>query len=220
MTAEINGAVCLVMAEIERLQKAGNNAFDNYRFTSTDDFKDHVRPLLAKHGLSVSITEVSLENLTLTNKSGKETNTVKIGFEITLRHKDGSDLPPEKTTVMLPYTGAQTAGIAKSYAMKEWIKGRFLASSGDITEEADTRRQEENGEVLTKAEARPVFEALIKELREIVATERSSEALLAWASENRALYMALPLGSRNEVKKEYEEELANITALEKADGKR
>jgi hypothetical protein len=220
MTAEINKAICAVMAGIKRLEKAGNNAFGKYKYTSADDFKDHVRPLMAEHGLSVSISETGLETLAVVNKQEKETTSVKIGFELTLRHSDGSELPPEKASVILPYVGAQTAGIAKSYILKEWIKGRFLASSGDQSEDGDGLNYEIPGTVLTKAEARPVFEALIKELREIVATDRSSEALLAWASDNRALYMSLPLGSRNEVKKEYEDELASILAQEKADGKR
>lgn len=216
---QINDAICAVMSAVTRLEKAGTNDFDNYKFTSIDDFKDHLRPLLAENGLTVSISENSLETLELENSQGKKKVNCKINFDITLRHKDGSELPPDRTTILLPYTGAQTAGIAKSYAMKEWFKGRFLASSGDSSEEADARGQDDYVEVLSRKEAKPIFEALQKELREI-ALERNSGSLMQWSTDNRSLYMSMPPDFRKFINEEYVRTLTEIRANEGLDGKK
>jgi len=218
---EINKAICAVMAEVKRLEKAGLNAFDKYNFTSIDDFKDHIRPLLAKHGLNVSISEHGIEIVPLENSQGKMKTNVRVTFAITLSHVSGEVAPSDVSTVILPYTGAQTAGIAKSYAIKEWIKGRFLASSGDVAEEADMRRQDEftAPSVMSKKDAKPLYEGLQKELREIV-SERNSAAMLQWALDNRPQLLQLPKDWQDELRQEYAREFETIKATEKADGVR
>ena len=217
-TAKINAAISSVMKEVRRLEKLGVNAFDKYQFTSVDDFKDHLRPLLAKNGLNVSISETSFDLQETKNSKGETKLQCKIGFEFTLRHDDGSELPPDKTTVMLPYTGAQTAGIAKSYAMKEWGKGRFLASSGDVSEEADMRRQDDFSKtVLSKKDAKPLYEALIRELRS-VAAENNSDSMLAWANESREQVHQMPMDWQEEIRAEYVKTLETIKAAERLDG--
>jgi hypothetical protein len=218
MTNEINKAICNVMFEIHRLEKMGVNAFDKYNFTSIDDFKDHVRPLMARHGLNASTNETSFDLVDLKNSKGDTKTNCKIGFAITLRHSDGSELPPDMATVMLPYTGAQTAGIARSYVLKEWLKGKFMASSGDVSEEADMRRQDDfTKTVLPKKEARPLFEALQKELRSIVA-ENNSATMLGWANDSREQVHQLPTEWQEEIRAEYVRELSTIKASEKMDG--
>ena len=217
----IHEAIIAVKAEVRRLEKAGVNAFDKYNFTSIDDFKDHMRPLLVKHNLYETISENSFETVLQKNSKGDEKTQCKIGFDIWLTYKDGTKNEPVKITILLPYTGAQASGIASSYALKVWFKGQFLASSGDADEEADARKQDEygGGEVLSKKDAKPLYEALQRELRS-VALENNSDALLAWASDNRSQYMSLPVDWREEVKREYAETLATIKATEKMDGKK
>ena len=61
-------AICKVMGDIQRQEKLGKNTFDNYNFTSIDDFKDHIRPLFAKHGLSVAINENTLTTQDIKNR--------------------------------------------------------------------------------------------------------------------------------------------------------
>lgn len=216
---EINKAISAVMADVRRLEKAGLNAFDKYHFTSIDDFKDHLRPILARNGLSVSISEMGLEIVPMENSQGKMKTNVRVTFAITLSHVSGESAPADVSTVILPYTGAQTAGIAKSYVIKEWIKGRFLASSGDVSEEADMRRQDEFAapSVMSKKDAKPLYESLQKELREIV-SERSSGAMLQWALDNRPQLLQLPKDWQDELRQEYARELETIKAAEKADG--
>jgi hypothetical protein len=217
----IHAAIISVKGKIKRLEKAGENLFDKYHFTSIDDFKDLIRPLLAENGLYMSISETGFETVLQKNNKGDEKTQCKIGFEIWLTYKDGSETKPVKSTVMLPYTGAQTAGIAESYAIKNWGKSQLLASSGDTGEEADTRKQDEYSEtdVLSKKDATPLYAALQKEMREI-ALERNSDAMLKWASDNRSLYMSLPPDWRDSIKTEYAETVATIKATEKMDGKK
>lgn len=217
----LHAAIVAVKGEIKRLEKAGENLFDKYHFTSVDDFKDHIRPLLAKHGLYMSISETGFETVLQKNSKGEEKTQCKIGFETWLTYKDGAETRPVKSTVMLPYTGAQTSGIAESYAIKNWGKSQFMASSGDTAEEADTRAQDEYSvnDVLSKKDATPLYAALQKEMRE-VATERNSDSMLDWASKNRSLLMSLPPDWRETIKREYAETVAEIKAVEKMDGKK
>jgi hypothetical protein len=63
-------------------------------------------------------------------KSGT-TSSAKIAYEVRLRHVSGEEMPPEFITIVLPYTGAQTAGAARSYAVKEWMKSTLLVSTGE-----------------------------------------------------------------------------------------
>jgi hypothetical protein len=93
-----------------------------------------------------------------------------------------------------------------------------MASSGDIDEEADTRRSEANTETLSKAEARPVQAALTKELDEVIAL-RSTKDLLGWLENNRMLINSLPPDWKILLKDSYQKAFIDIQAQEKLDGK-
>jgi hypothetical protein len=134
-------SVIALMAEVKRLEKADKNDFSNYMFTSVDDHKDFIRPLMAKYNLFPSIDELSfkLKEITTVDKSGKsKVGTVAIyNFSIVLEHALGEKSEQERRTVALPFVGGQTSGIALSFALKEWFKSKFLVSTGDQREEAD-----------------------------------------------------------------------------------
>jgi hypothetical protein len=129
-TSNICNAIRAVLTDIHRLKKDDKNQHGNYAYVSVDDVKDHVRPLLAKNDLHFSITEVSYELIGVAGKSGTTTNA-KIAYEVRLRHVSGEEMPPEFITIVLPFTGAQTAGAARSYAVKEWMKSTLLVSTGE-----------------------------------------------------------------------------------------
>lgn len=144
-TPKLNAAIAAVMAKVKRLEKGDRNNFGKYAYTSVDDFKDAVRPLLAEAGITIHATEVGTVEtieLTKTDDSGRQTKSVvaKYVFSFTLEHNSGEKGSPEQSTVMLPYTGAQTTGAARSYAIKEWLKSRLLMSSGDL-DDADSHPQ-------------------------------------------------------------------------------
>ena len=183
----IGEAICAVMMEVHRLEKTHTNAFSNYDFTSVDDFKDHLRPLMAKNGLYVGVQQdvATLEK----DDKGKEARA-RFDFTMILKHVNGEAEPGEIFTVRLPFTGAQTSGAARSYAVKEWLKSRFLASAGDMAEEADLLDAGKTGR-LSKAEARKMHENLQQGLNDAIDT-RDKDKLIEWGEQNKSSIYMLP----------------------------
>jgi len=176
-----------------------------------------IRPLLASHGLEIGMSENGFELREIERSSGKKTLVAVVSFSLALRHVSGERDGPESTTVVLPYTGAQTTGSARSYAIKEWIKTRFLASSGDMHDEQDLRAQSEfMGEVLSKKDAKPLYEALQREMRTYV-SERDPAGLQQWALDSRQQLVSLPADWRAELRTEYEKEWKTLKAGENLD---
>lgn len=200
---ELNKAVCAVMAEVHSLKKAEDNKHGNYKYVSVDAFKDFTRPLMSKNGLSLSTNEVDFALDTVQSRNGS-TVVARITYEFVLSHTSGEVAPAERATIVLPYTGAQTAGAAKSYVIKEYLKGKFLVSTGDkdlieggadadaykqqeytaapkgITPHEDGVQKQEPGP-LTVAKARELYAKLQKELvalnsyREVSQWEKEKE---------------------------------------------
>lgn len=141
---ELVVATCAVMAEVKRLSKGARNAHGNYEYTTVDDMKDSLRPLLAQHGLDVRISEAEWCIDRLEAKSGPQV-AARFVFDVVLRHVSGSEDPPERITILLPHTGAQTTGAARSYAVKEWLKSRFLVSTGERDEADSSAPQDYTG---------------------------------------------------------------------------
>ena len=184
-----------VMAAMTRLEKLHENKHAGYSFASVDDFKDMMRPLFAKHGIDLHVSEEGYDLSTVKNKDGKESTIAKIRFKFVLAHVSGEHSEPTFFTVCLPYTGAQTSGAAQSYAIKEGVyKGLFQASSGDTSEEADLQDQglSANLNRLPKGEARPLEAALRKEMEAVAAETRDHLALASWWRENIEQLRMLP----------------------------
>lgn len=214
-------AKAAVSGEIKRLEKTHKNTHGGYQFTSVDDFKDSVRPIMAKHGISLHVSEDSFALSTIkTGKDGKETNLATIRFKFVLEHVSGEHSEPSFFTVALPYTGAQTSGAAQSYAIKEGVyKGLFQASSGDIAEEADFQEQSQlvATERLSKAEAKPLYEGLQREMRAEVQDSRDHNKLYEWWSANRDQIKILPLDWEAMLKKDYADEYKTLKASAELD---
>lgn len=220
-TSELTRAVATVMASVTRLQKADSNAFAKYKFTSVDDFKDHVRPLLASNNLTVRTDEVEFETIEIVADSGKKHMAARYKFTFQLCHSSGESDPLEHFTVMLPYTGPQTSGAARSYALKEWIKSKFLASSGDTDEEADTQEQRGYSKTLTKAKAREEYEGLQKSMRNVIEL-RDDKALMKWGEDNATDISLQPVDWQKELRREFLEALKSLkanTEIDKGNGK-
>ena len=191
MPANIREAICAVMADLHRLKKADHNKFSNYDFTSVDDFKDAVRPLMAKYGLFLHVMQDVFAFHEIASEGKKPSMCARFDFMITLKHISGEVEDPELMTVVLPFTGAQTSGAARSYVIKEWMKSRFLASSGDMQEEADLLDNSREGMRLSKADARKLYDDLTKELREVAGT-KDHVAVADWWKSSRERLDALP----------------------------
>ncbi len=208
----IREAICAVMSDLQRLKKADHNKFANYDFTSVDDFKDAVRPLMAKYGLFHHTTQDVFATEIITDGKGKTHTFARFDFLITLKHISGGEEPPELITVMLPFTGAQTSGAARSYALKECLmKGRFMASAGDMQEEADMLDNSREGLRLSKADARDMDKKLRAELRD---AEKSAdhEAVAAWWQSSKERLDSLPKDWFLALKNEYAETYSGLKA--------
>ena len=208
---KLAAAVAAVMAHIMRLEKADNNAFAKYRFTSVDDYKDALRPLMAKNGLSVGMSQVGFERFTETKDKNKESTHCQYDFELWLEHESGEVGKPEGSTVCLPYVGAQTTGQARSYAQKEWLKSKFLASSGDRAEDADSAALDIQ---LPKAEARKLQSKMDDEMRAIGKNGTVAD-LKDWYARNEILIQAMPNDWTVYLRSEYQNALLEIKAREK-----
>jgi len=177
--SELATAMAVALREIHRLKKDDNNKHGGYAYVSVDDVKDHIRPILARHGLSLSVTEQSFELVRVEGKSGTTTSAL-IRYAITMRHTTGEALDPDIITICLPYTGAQTAGAARSYAVKEWAKGSLLVSTGEkdqIVGGADADAYQQQDYVVSPTITADEFRT-IKELIEKTGTEEAK--LLAY----------------------------------------
>ena len=187
----INHAVCAVMGELKRLKKEDKNSHGGYDFTSVDDFKDAIRPLMAKNGLSIHVSQNGFEMIEYTDSKDKRKSVAQFDIAITLHHISGVSDKPEIMTVALPFTGPQTSGAARSYAVKEWQKSRFLASAGDSQDEADLMEQSREGLRLSKADSRDLHTALVKEMTEQV-EGADHDKLAEWWQENKYRIETLP----------------------------
>lgn len=207
-------SVVAVMAEVERLDKKEKNKFANYDFTSVDDFKDAMRPLMAKHGLYAVPNQADFKLVEVKGDKDKVSTLAQFDFDITLKHVTGEFEAPDRMTVLLPLTGAQTSGAARSYAIKEWFKGRFLASSGapaDMQEEVDMMDQSREGLRLSKADSREMYGKLQKEMRE-ASDQRDYQALADWWARNREALETLPKDWFLTIKGEYAQTYRDLKA--------
>ena len=204
-------AVCAVMAEIHQLKKDEKNSHGGYNFVSVDSFKTLVRPLMAKHGLSLAMSEESFDLVALPNSKGGETMNAKIKYAFQLRHVSGEVEPLEYATIVLPHTGAQTAGAAKSYVLKEYLKGRFMVATGDKDliqggADADAFAQQEYGTdgsppAKSAHQARKdgtdkVYEAIDAGLNKIEREGNMEDLALYWTA-NRAKLLDMPIKWRD-----------------------
>lgn len=209
---QVAKAVAAVTAEVKRLEKADNNAFAKYKFTSVDDYKDFLRPLMSKNGLSVGMSQTRFDRFQHTTDGKKETTHCQYDFELWLEHESGEKGDREGTTVCLPYTGAQTTGQARSYAQKEWLKSKFLASSGDTAEDADSHSFDVT---LPKAAARDLHEKMVEELRRYAKECPDEKHLKEWYDKNHVLIEAMPDDWTVYLRNEYHQALLAIKARDK-----
>lgn len=187
----IHSAMVEVMAQIKRLKKDDQNKHGNYDFTSVDDFKDFVRPLMAKAGLIPHVNQTAFAMIEYLDSKGSQKSVAQFDFQICVEHESGIRTLPEGITVALPFTGAQTSGAARSYAIKEWMKSRYMASSGDAQDEADLIEQAREGLRLSKSDARELHKTLTDEIQSQI-DGKDHEALGVWWQENKYRIETLP----------------------------
>lgn len=87
---EISAALVAAQAEMPNVGKSGNNTFDRYTYAKLEDYVKVIRPIFAKHGLSMLTSVDAVERLPdrATQKGGTE-KCVQVKVSLTIRHKSG-----------------------------------------------------------------------------------------------------------------------------------
>lgn len=103
-----------------------------YEYASIDDFIQHVRGHCAEAGLAIIPDEArDAETREITDSKGKSAVMWSARFGFTLIHESGESYGPIFKGVDVRHTGAQSAGTAQSYALKQLMRGLFLIPTGD-----------------------------------------------------------------------------------------
>ena len=126
-SSKINTAIARAMKEVQKLVKDDRNEHGNYSFASIDKFLDACRPICAAHGLHPNIDGVASD----TFMAGTNKLWGKFSYRISMNHESGESTEPSGMDVMLPLTGAQTSGSAQSYALKQYLRGLLMISTGE-----------------------------------------------------------------------------------------
>ena len=104
------------------------NSFGKYKYRSLEDILESVKPLLSKHGLSLTITDEIKE--TATGHLYTEARAILHSPEGSVEAKAQAGIDPNKKGMDI----AQSFGASSSYARKYCLNGLFLI---DDTKDAD-----------------------------------------------------------------------------------
>src|SRR5688572_5884441 len=173
-------AVIDVMKAIGTLGKAHerNDAGARYDYASIDDFIEHVRGPMAEAGLFIIPGEArDAETQEVTTKAGKSMVTWNARFAFNLVHESGESYGPIYKGVMVPATGAQSAGSAQSYALKQFMRGLFLIPTGDADD------PDKSGiEIASKGETQTDLQKLAGSIRKKIREAKDvAELGLTWS---------------------------------------
>lgn len=127
-------AVVAVMKAVGTLGKdhERRDSGANYKFASIDDFLAHVRDHMAAEGLFIIPGEArDAETQEVTQTNGKSAVMWSARFAFTLVHESGESYGPIFKNAAVRHVGAQSAGQAQSYALKQFLRGLILIPTGD-----------------------------------------------------------------------------------------
>lgn len=127
----VHTAIVAVMASLGTLYKANENKFDKYSYASIDDFIAFVRGHCFEAGIYIAQDELEAKLVDVAKKDGKPMAMWWATFAFTVHHVGGTSLGPIRRSVMVQANGAQAAGSAQSYALKQFMRGQFLIPTGD-----------------------------------------------------------------------------------------
>lgn len=128
---DVHSAIVQVMASLGTLYKANENKFDKYAYASIDDFILFVRGHCTDAGIYIEQDEIEAKLVDVSKKDGKPMAMWWAQFAFTVRHVGGTAIGPIRRSVMVQANGAQAAGSAQSYAMKQFMRSQFLIPTGD-----------------------------------------------------------------------------------------
>lgn len=161
-------AVVQVMKALGTLGKEHerNDSGAKYDYASIDDFIQHVRGHCAEAGLAIIPDEArDAETHEVTTKSGKSMVMWDARFAFILVHESGASYGPIYKGVAVMHSGAQSAGSAQSYALKQFMRGLFLIPTGDA-DDPDKGGVEITGKGEHQTDLQKVAGQIRKKLRE------------------------------------------------------
>jgi hypothetical protein len=126
----IHRAITKAMAQMRPVAKDARNVEQKYDFASVDDFLAMTGPIMAEHGLFITMDEERVEAFERQGKYGPS-HWLSITFLITVWHESGEHMAPARRTVEVIRTGAQSFGSAQSYALKQFQRALFNIPTGD-----------------------------------------------------------------------------------------
>lgn len=126
----IFAAIPRAMGAMKRVAKDNKNTEQKYDFASIDDFLAMTGSILAENGLFIHMDESGIELFERQGKYGV-TYWARYTFVITVMHESGESLPPAHRSVEVIRSGAQAAGSAQSYVLKQFQRALFNIPTGD-----------------------------------------------------------------------------------------
>ena len=134
--SSVTKRVAAAMSEISRIPKNGRNQHARYDYATADDVFATIRPILAKHELSVKHDARKPEMIRVPGaKEGKDVLFVPIRVWF-----DGEWPPAEYTHIPLSFPTPQGMQAVITYAVKYWLRARLLLDTGE--EDADAQAPE------------------------------------------------------------------------------
>lgn len=130
-TENVHAGIVAVMSSIGTLAKDNKNKFDKYDYASIDDFIHFVRSHCYEAGIFIEQDEEEAKLVDVSKKDGKLMAMWWARFAFTVHHVGGTSVGPIKRSVMVQANGAQAAGSAQSYALKQFMRSQFLIPTGD-----------------------------------------------------------------------------------------
>lgn len=121
-------------AEVPSMEKSEYNKFGQYDYVSIDTFYKSVKGIAAKHGLHWTVKEKSIEYHP-GKSGGKDVLYAKCVYMINVTvdtADEFADYPDyDQSTVYIPHSGGQGAGISRSFAEKAWMRSTFKLVTGE-----------------------------------------------------------------------------------------
>jgi hypothetical protein len=181
---EIAAAVIQVMGALGTLAKDQTGKGITYKFASIDDFIEHVRGPLIEAKLFIIPNEAEPSRLVdVVGKEGKPAAMWWSRFAFTLVHVSGASYGPIYKTVLVHATGAQSAGAAQSYAMKQLDRGLFQIKTGD-DDDPDKEKTEIRGRGQDETDLQKQAGAI---RRKMLTAQDLDELGLTWADNSVTL---------------------------------
>ena len=118
--------------------KDAHNSHGGYDYATADAIYAHARRAVFGAGLTVYQSETGLELTERANRSGKKSTWAQVTYELGLAPVGQTPADPETVTVLVQVTGSQSLGAARTYALKYWLRGKFLLATGDEREDLDS----------------------------------------------------------------------------------